>query len=85
MTFYELKSKVDAAGSTFFNPSWLKFFGERLSSMKILKKHYFIMDHAGQAHECFCVSATRTKDWRGTCKPYKHYHYFDVATFEHIT
>lgn len=30
------------------------------------------------------VSAIRTKDWNGTCKPYVYYHYFDIDTLRNI-
>ena len=39
----------------------------------------------GDEHECYVVSATRTKDWNGPCKPYIHYHYFDIDTLRDVS
>jgi len=64
----------------FFDRNTLKFFGEALSRMRVLKKTVTITDVSGEKHECYVVSATRTKDWNGPCKPYVHYHYFDIDT-----
>lgn len=87
MEFYELKNKVIDQGGEhhFFDPDTLKFFGERLSDMKVLKNKVQVTDVCGEVHTCYCVSAKRRKNWNGPCKPYTHYHYFDVETFHHIT
>ena len=87
MTIYELKNKHLEKNwdSHFFNPDWLKFFGEALSQMRVLKKTVTITDISGEEHECYVVSATRTKDWNGSCKPYIHYHYFDIDTLRDVS
>lgn len=87
MNFYELKNKIVDIGreTHFFDADTLKFFGERLSEMRLLKGTVKVTDICGEAHECYCVSATRRKNAFGSCKPYKFYHYFDVNTYQHIT
>ena len=87
MTIYELKNKhlEHNPKSHFFDPDTLKFFGEALSRMKVLKETVTITDTSDKEHECYVVSATRTKDWSGSCKPYVYYHYFDVDTFKNVT
>ena len=69
----------------FFDPDTLRFFGESLSRMKVLKKTVTVTDTFGEEHECYVVSATRTKDWSGPSKPYTFYHYFDVDTLEAVS
>ena len=87
MEFYELKSKIETKGgeSHFFDHDTLKFFGERLSEMRLLKDKVEITDICGEKHTCYVISATRRKNAFQSCKPYKYYHYFDVNTFQHIT
>ena len=82
MNVYELKNKhlEKNPGSHFFDYDTLKFFGEAFSRMRVLKNTVTKTDVCGEKHECYVVSATRTKNWRGSCKPYTHYHYFDVET-----
>ena len=86
MNIYELRNMHLAKNpdSHFFEYATLKFFGEALSRMRVLKKTEIITDVCGEKHECYVVSATRTKNWRGSCKPYTHYHYFDVETLTDV-
>ena len=86
MTFYELKNKVIDTGreTHFFDADTLKFFGERLSDMRLLKGTVAITDICDEKHECYCVSVKRRKNAFGPCKPYTHYHYFDANTFRHV-
>ena len=86
MEFWQLKNKIELIGgeSHFFDHDTLKCFGERLSDMRVLKCIVQITDICGEVHECYCVSATRRKNWNGNCKPYKYYHYFDTTTFHHV-
>ena len=83
MTIYELKRKHEEhnKGSYFFSNEMLKFFGESLSRMRVLKKTARITDALGVEHDCFVVSSTRTKNAFGRCKPYIVYLYFDCNTF----
>lgn len=87
MEFYELKNKIETIGGEhhFFDRDTLKFFGERISDMRVLKDTVKIKDVCGNEHTCYIISATRRKNAFGTCKPYKYYHYFDTETFEHVT
>lgn len=87
MTIYELKNRYleKNPGSHFFDPDTLKFFGEALSRMRVLKKTVTVTDISGEVHECYVVSATRTKNWNGPCKPYVYYHYFDVNTLRDVS
>ena len=86
MDIYELKNKhlEKNPGSHFFDYDTLKFFGEALSRMRVLKNPALITDVCGEKHTCYVVSATRTKNWNGSCKPYTHYHYFDKETLTDV-
>lgn len=86
MTFYELMHKVITTGNEthFFDHDTLKFFGERLSDMRLLKKHVTVPDCYGENHECYVISATRRKNAFGSCRPYVYYHYFDTTTYQRI-
>ena len=53
--------------------------------MRVLKKIVTATDTlSGEEQECYVVSATRTKDWEGSCEPYTYYYYFDVDTFRDV-
>ena len=87
MTIYELRREHEKHndGSYFFSDETLKFFGESLSKMRVLKKTTRITDILGIEHNCYVVSSTRSKNAFGRCKPYVKYLYFDSTTFEDIT
>ena len=87
MTIYELKRAYYEKNPDghFFDRDTLKFFGEALSRMRVLKKTVMITDISGDEHECYVVSATRTKNWNGPCKPYIHYRYFDIDTLKNVS
>ena len=87
MEFYELKNKIIDQGKEthFFDADTLRFFGERLSEMRVLKNTVEITDVCDNKHTCYCIAAKRRKNWNGPSKPYTHYHYFDVETFQHVT
>jgi hypothetical protein len=86
MEFYELKNRIIDTGKEvhFFDPDTLKFFGETLSGMRLLKGIHVISDISGVKHDCYCVAVTRRKNAFGPCKPYTFYHYFDAKTFRHV-
>lgn len=65
----------------FSDKETLKFFGERLSEMKVLKDEVTIEDYAGNKHSCYCVSSYQRKHPLGARKAY---HYFDTETFDII-
>ena len=87
MTFYELKEKmIKAAPNThFFDEDTLKFFGERYSSFRVLKKMQVIKDYGGMEHSCYVLAVTRSIYGFQRVKPYAYYHYIDSATFHAIT
>lgn len=70
--------------SHFFDNETLKFFGETMSSMSVLKNTVSVIDGRGDVHECHVLSAKRTKNAFGRCKPYRHYHYFDTKTLDFV-
>lgn len=86
MKFYELKNKIETIGGEhhFFDHDTLKFFGECLSSMDVLKNTVKNTDVCGDIHNCYVISVTRRKNAFGQCKPYKFHHYFDTETFQHV-
>ena len=87
MTIYQLKNEHEKHnnGSYFFSEETLKFFGESLSRMRVLKKTTQITDALGIEHNCIIVSSTRNKNAFGRCKPYSVYLYFDSTTFEDVS
>lgn len=83
MTVYELKYRHNERypWSHYFDSDTLKFFGERLSSMRVLAKTEIVKDSYGKEHEAYCLSSLQ-RAWPSG--PKRHYAYFDVKTFEHI-
>lgn len=69
-------------GGHFFDRDTLKFFGERLSDMRVLSETKTIKDCLGEMHECYVLSRLQRKHPGG---PKRTYAYFDVETFEDIT
>jgi len=67
--------------STFFSHDTLKFFGERISDMNILKDTVKITDYCGEEHECYVLSTLQRKHPLG--KRRAHY-YFDTTSYERI-
>lgn len=65
----------------YFDYKTLKFFGERLSEMRVLKEIFKIRDFHGDVHDAYCLSSVQHNAPGG---PRRHYSYFDVNTFEHI-
>lgn len=80
---YSLKVAHEAAhpGSHFFDRGTLKFFGERLSSMRLLKRRSAITDCMGEKHECYCLSSPQRTPLGNRRM---HWFYFDVKTLEEI-
>ena len=68
--------------SHFFDRDTLKFFGERISEMRILKNTERVKDYYGEEHECYVLSSLQRKH---PVRPMRAYHYFDVNTLEEIT
>ena len=66
----------------FFDRDTLKFFGERLSEMRLLKTRATVLDACGEAHECYVVSSVQRPG--PPLRQRRMYHYFDTTTFEDI-
>lgn len=66
----------------FFDDKTLKFFGERLSDMRVLSNTETVEDCFGETHECYVLSKLQRKHPAG---PKRTYTYFDVETLEDIT
>lgn len=66
----------------FFDPETLKFFGERRSEMRLLKKTTKITSAGGYEHECYVLSSVQRPG--PPLKKRRTYHYFDVKTFDDI-
>lgn len=67
--------------SHYFDKETLRYFGERISEMRVLKETARITDSAGEVHECYILSSLQRKDPRGATR---HYHYFDTTTFKEV-
>ena len=65
----------------FFDSDTLKFFGERISEMRVLKTKAQIRDCMGSVHTCYVLSSLQRKH---PCGPRRSYHYFDTATFDDV-
>ena len=81
ITVYKLREELEKQGSYYFSDDTLKFFGERLSDMYILKKTEKIKDYMGDIHECYVLSKL-SKDYKG--RKVRKYDYFDIHTLERI-
>ena len=68
-------------GGHFFDRDTLKFFGERMSDMRLLKDKVTVRDCCEEKHLCYVVSSLQRKDPRG---PRRHYHYFDAETINQV-
>lgn len=83
MNVYILKSRYEQKHphGHFFDPDTLKFFGERLSEMRVLKDKALVTDYAGETHTCWILSSRQRPPFG---KPFRKYHYFDTETYEDI-
>lgn len=81
MTVYSLMSeyKANHPDGHFFDHDTLKFFGERISEMRVLKGTTCVKDYLGEEHECYCLSSLQRKNPLG---PRRKYSYFEVGTFD---
>ena len=69
-------------GGHYFDPQTLKFFGERRSEMRLLKKTAVVRDALGNEHECYVVSSVQRPG--PPLKKRRKYHYFDTSTYDDI-
>lgn len=67
--------------SYYFSPATLKFFGERLSDMRILSKTKKVKDSYGQEFECFVLSKS-SKNWNN--KRIRTYAYFNTENLDQV-
>lgn len=83
MTIYTLMNRYYEHNKNghYFDHDTLKFFGERLSEMRVLKAIETITDISGEKHECYCVSSVQRPPFG---RPHRHYTYFDTTTYEQI-
>lgn len=65
----------------FFDRDTLKFFGERLSDMRVLKDIVSVTDIQGNEHKCYVLSSVQRNHPMG---PKKVYHYFDVEEIDQV-
>lgn len=65
----------------FFDRSTLKFFGERMSEMRVLKDPVSVVNSSGDRHTCWVLSSLQRKHPDG---PTRVYHYFDTETYNDI-
>lgn len=83
---YDVYSLVAAYQRThpdghYFDRDTLKFFGESLSTMRLLKDKAAIKDWSGEKHTCYVLSKLQKKHPMG---PRRVYAYFDVGTLDYI-
>lgn len=83
MTVYTLieRHNHNNPGSHFFDRDTLRFFGERISEMRVYKDTEIITDYSGNNHICYVLSSLQRKAPGG---PSRAYHYFDSETYEVI-
>ena len=65
----------------FFDRQTLKWFGERISEMRVLKGTRKIKDYRGNEHEVYVLSSLQRNH---PIKPTRAYHYFDTEPFQII-
>lgn len=67
--------------SHFFDPGTLRFFGETISSMRLLKTLATVKTWSGGRVECYVLSARQR---RPDGKTVRVYHYFDTNTLADV-
>ena len=82
-TAYDLRSVYRAKhpNGHFFDDETLRFFGERMSEMRLLKGTCTVTDISGRERTCYCLSSLQRKSPLG---PRRKYHYFDAETIEQV-
>lgn len=84
MTVYELRRlyRRHQPDGHFFDIDTLRFFGGRLSEMRVLTGTVIVEDYSGVEHECYTLSSYQRNAPNGV-NPRRH-HYFDINTFDVI-
>lgn len=82
-TAYDLRSAYRAKqpNGHFFDEDTLRFFGERMSEMRLLKGTCTVTDISGRERTCYCLSSLQRKCPLG---PRRKYHYFDIETLDDV-
>lgn len=65
----------------YFDHDTLKFFGERISDMRLLKNRETVTDLLGEKHDCYVLSSLQRKNPMGARRRYT---YFDVETLDDV-
>ena len=83
MTVYTLIDQyhIHNPGGHYFDHDTLKFFGERISDMRVLKDTVEITSAGGEKHTCYVLSSLQRKHPSG---PRREHSYFDINTFEYV-
>ena len=68
-------------GDYYFSHDTLKFFGERVSEMRILKNTVKITDEMDEKRECYILSSLQRNYPSGAKRSYS---YFDCETLERV-
>lgn len=75
------KYNINNPSGHFFDADTLKFFGERISDMRISADTVEVTDYYGNTHECIELRSTQRNAPNGT----RHaYHYFDIDTWKEV-
>ena len=82
MTTHELKAKVDATGSHFFDRETLKFFGDTMRNFACGRNPIEITDKMGELRQVYALWRIKTNAKLGKYgnEPY----YFDAVTFAQV-
>ena len=80
---HEFKAEYERRhpGDHFFDHETLKFFGETMSSMRLLKCKARVKELCGEEHTCFVLSTSQRIPFVGRRRKY---HYFDCETLDNI-
>lgn len=81
ITLKQLIQEYEKRNSPYFDKKTLKFWGEKISDMKILKDTVIKKDFQSNKHECIVLSKI-SKDFYGNS--YRNYDYFDIDTLDRI-
>ena len=82
MTIYELMRNplFVKQNPCFFDMGWRRFFGERMSEMRVLKRTETFTNNVGDEVTCYVIS-TRQRNAPAGVEQRRH-HYINVNTFE---
>ena len=83
MDIYKLKREYERThpDGHYFDRDTLKWFGESLSTMRVLKGTVEITDCLGVTHTCYMISKL-SRNYPGGAR--RTYAYFDINTFDDV-